>query len=428
MTIKACNSGRRPALTCASHQQAGLSLVELMISLVIGLVILAALVAIFVNTSRNNRESATASSVIENGRFAIEMLEGDIVHAGYWGTYAPDFDDPTRDVGAPTSTPFDVPDPCAAFDPAIWTAGSAYVDQLIGMPVQAFSGTTTVCSGVIDHARRVPGTDVLVVRHAARCTPGEPGDCATDTDDPLPANSMVYIQSTLCDEELIGPPPHYAFGRTPTTGRFDPPFTLRRRTCVETPTLPEHWAEKRRFMSYIYWVRDFAVTAGDGVPTLVRSEFGIDPSGTLGHQPPVALVEGVDGMWVELGIDRLSITPDFVRNGDPIDWEDPDTRQRAVNRGDGVPDVFVRCNPECTGAPPAAGDATPPPVDDLSNVTAVRVYLLARSREPSQGYVDSKTYTAGAAGPVGPFAPGFKRHMYSTTVRLPNVSGRRERP
>ena len=428
MTIAVINGPCWQRIRMRLAKQAGLSLVELMISLVIGLVILAALVAVFVNASRGNRESATAASVIENGRFAIELLENDIVHAGYWGTYVPDFDDPTRDDDTPTTTPFDVPDPCADFDPAVWTADNPYVEQLIGMPVQSFGGSTTVCSGVIDHATRVPGTDVLVVRHAARCTPGEDGECASDEDDVAPNKSMVYIQSTLCENELIAAPPHYAFGRTPASGRFDPPFTFRRRTCVETPAVPEDWAEKRRFVSYIYWVRDFAAEVGDGIPTLVRSEFGLSPDGSLRHQEPVALVEGIDGMWVELGIDRISITNDLVRNGDPIAWEDVATRQRAENRGDGVPDVFVRCDPECTGAPPATGSGDPTPVDDLSNVTAVKVYVVARSRERTLGYVDAKTYTAGAAGLVGPFDPDFKRHLYSTTVRLPNVSGRRERP
>jgi type IV pilus assembly protein PilW len=191
---------------------------------------------------------------------------------------------------------------------------------------------------------------------------------------------------------------------------------------------PAVLAPKRRFVSYIYWVRDFAAEAGDGVPTLVRSEFDNGPGGLLAHRDPVPLVEGIDGLWVELGIDRISITNDFVRNRDPIEWDDDETKQRAINRGDGVPDVFVRCNPECTGLPPAVGDAAATPLDDLTNVTAVKLYVLARSREATPGYRDTKTYSIGAAGMLPAFNDGFKRHVYSTTVRLPNVSGRRERP
>ncbi|HUG04790.1 MAG TPA: prepilin-type N-terminal cleavage/methylation domain-containing protein, partial [Steroidobacteraceae bacterium] len=77
------------------NQQSGLSLIELMVAVAISLVILAALVALFVNTSRSNREFARANSMIENGRLAVQVLENDVIHAGYWGTYVPDFDDQT---------------------------------------------------------------------------------------------------------------------------------------------------------------------------------------------------------------------------------------------------------------------------------------------------------------------------------------------
>ena len=73
-----------------------MGLVEIMVSLTIGLVIIAALVALFVGTSRNNRQMATANSMIENGRFAIQLLEEDVIHAGYWGQFVPEFDDQTQ--------------------------------------------------------------------------------------------------------------------------------------------------------------------------------------------------------------------------------------------------------------------------------------------------------------------------------------------
>ena len=77
--------------------QGGFSLVELMVSLAISLVILAALVALFVNTTRSNREFERANSMIENGRLAIQVLENDVIHAGFWGTHVPQFDDQTVD-------------------------------------------------------------------------------------------------------------------------------------------------------------------------------------------------------------------------------------------------------------------------------------------------------------------------------------------
>ena len=58
------------------------------------------------------------------------------------------------------------------------------------------------------------------------------------------------------------------------------------------------------------------------------------------------------------------------------------------------------------------------------NLTAVKFYVLSRSREPSQGHTDTKTYTLGAQN-LGPFNDDFQRHVFMTTVRLPNISGRR---
>jgi type IV pilus assembly protein PilW len=406
MNMNSTAKGSRATWSRNGRQQ-GFGLVELMISIAIGLVILAALVALFVNSSRNNREMATANSVIENGRFAIELLESDIVHAGYWSTYVPDFDDPTRDDAAPVSTPAGAPPVlCEAYDPATWVTGTAVMNRLLGIPVQVFpaADAAAACGVVIpDIANVVEGTDVIVLRHAERCAPGA-GSCGADD----PDEPELFLQASLCADEIAASP--YVFGRT-GAAPFEPPFVLTRRDCV-TP------AEKRRFASYIYYVRDYAVALGDGIPTLVRSEFDrVD--GVIGFQDPDPLIEGIDGIWFELGVDNISITGDDVDNSAAVVWDDEDTKSRAVNRGDGVPDVYRRCDPACD---------QPADTLDLMNVTSVKMYVIARSREATPGYTDTKTYAAGAAGNVGPFDDGFKRHLYSTTIRLPNVSGRRERP
>jgi type IV pilus assembly protein PilW len=365
-----------------------------MISVVIGLVVIGALVALFLGTSRNNREMFTASSVIENGRFAIQLLESDVVHAGFWGTYVPGFDDQTL-ADAPTDAPTALPDPCQAYDPGdpavSWPA--AYRNDLVGIPVQVYDDAV-VCAGVLQD--KVANSDVLVVRHADTCAVGE-ANCEAEI------AGKMYFQSALCEDEVPG----YVFGESGAAGVL---FNLTRRNCTDG-------ADVRRFVSNIYYVRDYAVNPGDGIPTLVRSAFDLD-AGNLAHQPAVALIEGIETLRVEIGVDDLSETGAAVDYGAAIDWVDPDVKQVATNRGDGVPDAdFVRCT---------AG--TPCNLDDLTNVTAVKIYVLARSREETQGYTDTKTYSLGAAGNVGPFNDGFKRHVYTTTVRLPNISGRRMRP
>jgi len=371
------------------RRQAGFGLVELMVSMLIGLVIIGALVTLFVNTSGNNRELARANSMIESGRFAIKVLEDDLVHAGYWSGFVPMFDDQT-DVDVPTDVPTAVPDPCLAYDPADWD--DAYKTNLIGIPLQAYDDPTAVdldtcvTDGIIDDYQA--GTDLLVVRHTEQCLPGET-NCEADV------AGNLYMQTSYCGTDATP----YVFD---TAG-----YTLNKLDCATV-------AEKRKFVSNIYYVRDYAVTLGDGIPTLVRSQF--DLSGTLAHQPPVALVEGIEAFRIELGVDDLSKTGAAVDYTDAVDWLDPDDRTTPTNRGDGVPDGdFVRCSPDCT-------------VDELMNVTSARIYVLARSREASPNYTDSKTYTLGSAGDVGPFNDNFKRHVFTTTVRLTNIAGHRVTP
>jgi type IV pilus assembly protein PilW len=129
------------------------------------------------------------------------------------------------------------------------------------------------------------------------------------------------------------------------------------------------------------------------------------------------LIEGIEGFRVELGVDDLSETGAAVDFTEAVAWADPDTRTTAINRGDGVPDdAFL----SCTTAAPCSADA-------LMNLTAVRFYVLARGREASQGHTDTKTYDLGTTT-LGPFGDAFQRHVFMTTVRLPNISGRRLTP
>lgn len=373
---------------CCLAGQSGLSLIELMVGIAISLVILVAMVALFVNTSRSNRELARANSMIESGRLAVQVLESDIVHAGFWGTYVPGFDDQTS-LAVPSDVPSFVPDPCLAYNPGNWTA--EYVTNLIGVPVQAYDGAA-VCGGILTD--QLAGTDVLVVRHADTCVPGGP---SPNCDPVVPGR--LYFQSTMCLTDVT----RYVLD---VAG-----FTLLQRDCA---TL----AERRRFMSSIYYVRNFSVAPGDGIPTLMRSQFDLSAGGALEHQPAVPLIEGIEGFRVELGVDDLSETGAAVDYTAAIAWADPDTRTTPLNRGDGVPDDdFARCT-----------TAAPCTVDQLMNVTAVKLYVLARSREPSQGYTDTKTYTLDAATTLGPFGDAFQRHVFVTTVRLPNYSGRRITP
>jgi len=387
-------NGTQTAIDRARALQRGVSLVELMISLVIGLLILAAMVALFVNTSGGNRQMAQANNVIENGRLAIELLEGDIVHAGYWGGYMPNFDDQTA-TGAPTDAPTAVPQPCLAYATP-WTGADRI--NLVNVPLQVYD-SDAFCNTVVTN--KLAGTDVLVVRHAELCVAGSGGNCEADV------AGKLYFQVSRCLTDLN------AYVLDTSAGSA---FPLFQRNCT---TL----AGKRKYISSIYYVCDYAATVGDGIPTLVRSQFDLGAGAVLAHQTPVALVEGIQGFRIELGVDDRSEayagqpTGTAVNYGVAVNWLDPLTRRTPTNRGDGAPDgAFVSCT---TAAPCTVGQ--------LSNVTAVKMHVLVRSRDETRGYNDSKTYTLGSTV-LGPFGDEFKRHVYVSTIRLPNIAGRRQTP
>jgi type IV pilus assembly protein PilW len=383
---------RRPA------PSRGFTLVELMVAMVLGLMIASAMLMLYVRTVSSNVELAKANSQIENGRYAIQVLENDVAHAGYWAGFVPQHDLLTLDT-APGGVPTAIPDPCLAYNTTNWNP--AYKDNLIGIPIQVSNGLPGTCSATLLPNRKAD-TDVLVVRFAAGCaaTVGGTGDC----DDTA---GKLYLQASNCNTESATP---YVVS--------DTGFTLHDRDCATV-------ASKHKLISHIYYVRDYSVTVGDGIPTLVRSAFGL-VSGNPAHETITPLIEGIEGFRVELGVDNVSetgVTLTSASYGAAVSWQDPTTRTIPTNRGDGTPDST------CTSSTCTAFQ--------LMNAVSARIYVLARSREATPGYTDSKTYTLGTATPVctnegscssKTLASSYKRHLFSTTIRLANVSGRRETP
>jgi type IV pilus assembly protein PilW len=56
---------------------------------------------------------------------------------------------------------------------------------------------------------------------------------------------------------------------------------------------------------------------------------------------------------------------------------------------------------------------------------SLRINVLSRQIEPTNGYVDAKSYDMGLAGTLTPGGP-YKRHVYNAVIRLVNPASRRE--
>ena len=66
----------------------GLTLLELMISLSIGLVLFAGVISIFIGMRTTTAETSSYGELQENGRFAINVLTDDLLKQNFWGDYA----------------------------------------------------------------------------------------------------------------------------------------------------------------------------------------------------------------------------------------------------------------------------------------------------------------------------------------------------
>ncbi|MBU2892895.1 PilW family protein [Colwellia sp. D2M02] len=74
--------------------QRGFTLVELFVALVIGLVLFAGVMSIFVGMRSTSAETSSYGELQENGRFAISLLTEDLLRQNFWGDFDGVFNTP----------------------------------------------------------------------------------------------------------------------------------------------------------------------------------------------------------------------------------------------------------------------------------------------------------------------------------------------
>jgi type IV pilus assembly protein PilW len=237
--------------------QAGLTLIELMVGLTLGMIVSLALLQLFAQSSVDGQNVQRASIDIENGRYAAEMLRDDLQLAGYLGEV------PIESAG------FVVPDPCST-DAA--TAGFAASPLAVPTAVRGYGAAEVL--GCLAARDRLAGTDALAVRRVEVAT-ADPAALGA-------GNTAFHLQTSFCIDDPAATP--IVFSRTPAD------FTLRDRACAGAN-------EARAYVSRLYFVAACNVCGSDDLPTLKR----LDLVGNQLVETP--LVEGVESLRIEYGFD-----------------------------------------------------------------------------------------------------------------------------
>ena len=299
---------------CTARRQRGLSLVEIMVALAVGVILLAGVIQIYASTKSTYRLQDNLARMQENGRFALNFLTRDVRMAGYHG--------------------------CTNFGPVTNTlnnAASLQYDFSVGLT--GFNNVGASPPAVLSAAGVVPraGTDVVVVRRNsddpirvvknnssaqlfAEVISQEPGGCADGTDkisglcegDILMVSdcrkSRIFQAGTL---QVTGTPPDVNIAH-PASG--DPGNAISSWGGASAPEEEQFSddAEIVRIGTYAYFISDKLVN-GATISVLNRYDGG----------QIFELVEGVEDMQVVYGEDTDGDrTADVYRDANAVfDWE-----------------------------------------------------------------------------------------------------------
>lgn len=356
-------------------RQQGLSMIELMVALLIGTILTASVVQMFVGSRNTYAMQSALASMQENARFAIEFLSRDLRKAGYVGCSTnTTMANTLRDTNNSDEifAQFDMSEPVTLEDNYVAASGTS-----IPLP----TGATPT-----------PGTDIVSVKFAD----GE-GSCTVESHVAASATIHCYANHDYQKGQvlLISDCSHSAvFQQSNTVNTGSQTKQVNHNTgqavpgnCTKGLGLPVDCASTQGiaytfptgatvqlFKNYTYYIDDNAF----GSPALYRSTIVVD-SGTAGFEAQ-ELVEGVEDLQITYGVDS---------DGDG----DADYYVAADTNGDGVEDLSV------------------------AEIVAIRVSLLMRSIEDNV-VSSAQTYSYNGASVTA--GDRRLRKVFTATITLRN--------
>lgn len=269
------NFQKTTQLPALPQKQSGLSLIEIMIAVTLGLILMAGLIQFFVGSKQTFQVLDSINGMQENGRYALRVITDSLHAADHWGGVE------SSDVSG------------SAAVTGIGGCDSTWIFK-ISEGIRGYEGAATspLPSGCIANtADYLPNSDAFVVRHAGGTFASGAVASTTGTD--------IWVRTTIAGTAAIMP--GASIPAADTNGVYNYPYDLE-----------------------AYFIRPCSVRAGtacaatdDGgkpIPTLVR--LALDGN-VLKEQ---ALVSGVEQMQIEYGVDSNADTnADFYATATAID-------------------------------------------------------------------------------------------------------------
>lgn len=353
----------------------GLSLVEMMVAITIGLLLLLGLANLLISTSHNFKTQDDFSRIQENGAFALNTIGYDIRHAGFYGflgvrnvTVPVAITAPTNDCGGSvlgTSGISTTSDPNVFYTSTVGMSGISSSNAHTNFPC-------------IDAANFQTGSPVLLLRGAA----GSPVDTTTTA---FAADNNLYVQGD--------PTTAIVFQGSAYSG-----LTGKRAVLAAGSTGTIVNAEVYPFFYHLYYIRPCSQApctgssdGGHPIPTLVRQSLVANAAGNLEMQEE-SVIEGVEDMTILYGVDNTA--PGAVA-GSVIT--------------DGIVDRYT---------------STPNLATEMPFVISMTVTVRVRSPKPDFTYDDSaKSYDngLGTAYTSTGDARRYHRHVFRQTFQVRNI-------
>lgn len=346
----------------------GFSIIEILVSLVISLFILAGAVTILVHSQRNYRQNDDFGRLQENARFAMEMITSDLRLAGFFGCSTK----VNNNLNVAAGDLFDTTQAIDGFE----EGGSAWEAQ----------GNTDIVASIW------PGTDAITIRKLRNAgTPILDNMTATDAlieiaNAPVNANQLAAIyncdstdifQVTSSDtsDNTLGHAAGGSFSPGNSNDALSAAYDQNNAYISNTALVNASKTYVTAYEPVRYYIA--ASTANAGRPALWRQFH--DGSGAVSQE----LIEGIENMQLLYGLD---------------------------DNADRIPDVYEDADN----------------VLDWSQVLGVKVTLLVSTLDEYGGEIDTKTYDiystpADDSDDVGPFNDRRSRKLISSIVLLRNL-------